>query len=608
MSYLNPLRLHFSGRFQADVSTVNNNPDHYDNATFKPEYQEPGTGGENGSWNPQGTGAWRLVDCSVIAVHYGDGSSATTKEEDPVVGLSIAGSDDQVAAKLVDLDPEQQTCSEIWGMSVRLTDGTTNYVHSQFKAAPFIDLWARAPRSAGDQNLAASYQSVLRDLVWNHELLHSKFLDELETVSSRKLSIKFNVDGYKLDSSDPTFTTGRIVGTIGPASADEPEHFVLGRHLMPVLANSNPTTPANGIYFTPCVVDNERGKVLVDLGNSLQTTTAGGPLQDIGELHLGIFDGQSFTPLGQVNYLEEGWYTEQAGIQAFPNDGELTSQEQQLLQDNPLVIVVVQNQQSTIAIQESIGGWYVRADEFVFRMDPNTTQDVAFYATRYGQRMPNEDVILSYNNSMIGGGPTVGTPVSALTFPAHVTTDGQGKAVARLASAAPGNPRSFIDGQIYGVGYSLASITNYNPNPWNFLSVLVWDDFVPDDPVTWWGSLQPIMQQYANLYPRMGEIVNLGRYDDVVRHRGILQLAFGLNPEDPNYMPATRDLSTKKRTALLQWLAQPVPPEGTPPSPAADAVAAALEPQPEEIASTKLRSRLRDQHVGKTIAMETLSR
>jgi hypothetical protein len=29
MSYLDPLRLHFSGRFLAAPSTVNNNPDYY---------------------------------------------------------------------------------------------------------------------------------------------------------------------------------------------------------------------------------------------------------------------------------------------------------------------------------------------------------------------------------------------------------------------------------------------------------------------------------------------------------------------------------------------------------------------------------------------------
>lgn len=38
MSYLNRLRLAFTGSFQADVSTVNNDVRHYDNASFQPAY------------------------------------------------------------------------------------------------------------------------------------------------------------------------------------------------------------------------------------------------------------------------------------------------------------------------------------------------------------------------------------------------------------------------------------------------------------------------------------------------------------------------------------------------------------------------------------------
>ena len=37
MSYLHAVRLTFAGRFQAAVSTVNNDPTHFDNASFKPE-------------------------------------------------------------------------------------------------------------------------------------------------------------------------------------------------------------------------------------------------------------------------------------------------------------------------------------------------------------------------------------------------------------------------------------------------------------------------------------------------------------------------------------------------------------------------------------------
>ena len=61
MSYLSPLRLHFAGRFQANVSTVNNDPGHFDNDAFRAAYQAMETATTpNGWFNPQGDAAFRL--------------------------------------------------------------------------------------------------------------------------------------------------------------------------------------------------------------------------------------------------------------------------------------------------------------------------------------------------------------------------------------------------------------------------------------------------------------------------------------------------------------------------------------------------------------------
>lgn len=48
MSYLDAPRLHFSGWFQADVSTINNDVRTFQNASFVPKYQQLN---QNGSWN-----------------------------------------------------------------------------------------------------------------------------------------------------------------------------------------------------------------------------------------------------------------------------------------------------------------------------------------------------------------------------------------------------------------------------------------------------------------------------------------------------------------------------------------------------------------------------
>ena len=89
MSYLSGPRLVFSGQFQADVSTVNNDPTHFDNATFQPNFQQPGQGATNGWWNPTGSAAWRLINCVVTSVVYSDGTVCSDPTVDPVVGTSV---------------------------------------------------------------------------------------------------------------------------------------------------------------------------------------------------------------------------------------------------------------------------------------------------------------------------------------------------------------------------------------------------------------------------------------------------------------------------------------------------------------------------------------
>ena len=81
MSYLIVPRLTFSGQFQADPSTVNNDPTHFNNETFEPKYQNYGPGQENGWWNPDGTGNWRFLGCKITSVTYQDGSFSCQHQE-----------------------------------------------------------------------------------------------------------------------------------------------------------------------------------------------------------------------------------------------------------------------------------------------------------------------------------------------------------------------------------------------------------------------------------------------------------------------------------------------------------------------------------------------
>jgi hypothetical protein len=220
---------------------------------------------------------------------------------------------------------------------------------------------------------------------------------------------------------------------------------------------------------------------------------------------------------------------------------------------------------SPVAIAEPPGGVFVRADQFVFRLDPGDEAAVHLYASRFGRPYPHASVlVVRYDAQLqpfspLGEAPAVGTPEGALRFPTRVVTDEDGHAVLRVRADDPGSPRGYLDGQVYGL-YPVLEETVVSPaspypfDQWAFLTFLVWSRFRADDPPTWFGSIQPILQQYANLYPVMNRFLDLGSYESVCANLGLLQLSFGLDPEDPNSMPVTRDLSAAKRDALLRWL------------------------------------------------------
>ena len=123
MSYLHPVRLHFAGRFQANVSTVNNDPgplrQRRRSSRATSRCRRPTA--MNGWFNPEGDGAWRLMGCRVTSA-WSAASIDQPLTTDPVLGLLVADADDATSAKLVDLDPEQQMVSTIFGMQIRLAD------------------------------------------------------------------------------------------------------------------------------------------------------------------------------------------------------------------------------------------------------------------------------------------------------------------------------------------------------------------------------------------------------------------------------------------------------------------------------------------------------
>ena len=124
------------------------------------------------------------MGCTVQQVVYEDGSSCNDPTVDPVVGLPVTGADGRTAGKLVDLDPEQQMVSEIWGFEV-IVGGKDNglAIRGDFDVAAFAEFGSAARKARATNSFFGTfYQSLLQNVVLKNQAA-SRFVKELEQAS-----------------------------------------------------------------------------------------------------------------------------------------------------------------------------------------------------------------------------------------------------------------------------------------------------------------------------------------------------------------------------------------------------------------------------------------
>lgn len=582
MSHLSRLRIVFHGRFQADVSTVNNDVRHFDNAAFIDAYQEPQAGGSlNGWWNPDGTGAFRLSDCVVTELGLEDGSVVRDPGVIPV-GLAITDANDRVSGKLVDLDPQWQMASAIWGLTVRLVaeDGT-ELLSGRFEAAAFRDLvFGRAP-APGSGGASACFTSVLSELVWAPELRNrAPILDRLrQSTADGVLAIRLMTYAYAGSSSRPGFTFGRISGVIGPQDRLRPRSFVLGRRLVP-----SPQTIGSGTAnFCDAVIAAGGDGILFDLGNAVPLDASFvpvdmGPLQVVALADDGVAPGgpvsaQQYTAIGTIEgYANEGFLTRSGGIV----DVRAAIPAMATVRSRPIAILMGEGSATTVVWRETKEGRLVRAEQFVQRPYPGDVVRDRLWAAQWGEPLPGAQLALQLLPPVAGLGgsgrptpdvpiPRINQPASSLTVPQTVVTNGNGYAELAIQTRDPESPRGYVDGQIYLISYNFPGEQAIEqPSvglPLDCYALLLFSAFQPKhDPPSWADDIAPILQQYANLYPIMSRsLFDLGDESAVALHQKLLTFAFGLPMDHPNHMPVTRDLSPRKRDAILTYLASVKP-------------------------------------------------
>jgi len=533
MSYLGFPRLHFFGAFIANPSTVNNWA-----PNFSPQVSSP-----RPSWNPDGSGGFSLTDCAVQRAVL---DASAPGAGDPVVGATLSSTNQPVQAKIVDLDPQQQLVSELYGLQIRIAADGRALLTGDFEPVCFDDIWFQRMQGggAGDMGASAFYQSVLKNLAWG-DVASSPFLSALRNRSPDQLSIKFMVDRFVMNPG-PSFTKGRVVGSIGPASAGEPINFLAGRILRP--------SENSDLFYGYAQVDAQRRLALFDLGNSIPTNAGGTPDLPLGDLQAAIMPAEaSPVLLGRID-TGQAAYQATAGIQAFA----LSDQQVAQLDETPLGVVRMGPAgQTTTLLKENETGSYLNATRFVYRLNPGESAEVELLALAFGRPKANQTIMLGNDPARLGvqppTWPPVGVPAAALKLPKRIKTGADGRACFTLTAGDPRNRRRYIDGQVYAVAFFWAAEDDpdFPPDPSSFLSVLVHDRF---DAAPTWANIAPFMQQYAKLYPFMDKILQLDDPAALKAMTGRLEIVFNLPITDPRHMPVTRDLSRDKKQAILDWL------------------------------------------------------
>jgi hypothetical protein len=554
VSYLHRPGLAFSGDFEANVATGNNDPAFY---TDPPTTPAP----DNANWNVLGGGEFRFLNCAVGAVLDDEEIAA----DDPVRTAVVTDAVDRVAAKIVDLDPQYQSASELYGLRVRVVANGVELLAGEFAPSAFRDYGS----------MHARYVSVLGDLTWAPPGT-SRFVDRLRDAAEDGLvAIRLTTHSYNFDRR-----IGRIEGAIGPHRHGEPRRFVAGRHFRARRASP----PLNGFDG---VVDGDR--LTVDLSNSLAVDGLQPTFTD--EIRLGLLtapntamgavvaDGQDVITLsGPVPYRQADWLRSTGGLVTV----DLPAAASALVERRPLALVSG-SAERRVALRETPDGLLVRADDETLRLDPGQPVTTRILVTRYGVPQSGVQVDAEVDDPAVPptGGPPINTPKEWLVLHPMPKTDGGGWTELRIEGDQEGAalPRPLLDGQLYEVVFGFGSASD-------LVVVHLYEEYEPPDEPTWNGHVRKLLEPYAEQYPLMKErVFDIGDYATVKSRREILWFALSRERTDPNHMPVTRDLSAQKCATILAWLAQPDPREGdvAPPTPAAVTPAAAPAVLPDDV-------------------------
>ena len=400
------------------------------------------------------------------------------------------------------------------------------------------------------------------------------------------------------------FNYGKVVGSVGPCLDGEPAFVVPARTLAPIPAPQRQTTPtpppsppAPAGWWAQAKLDLAASppSLTLDLANSLPVRLPGRPLwQDqLGTLSLAYYTRsgstkQYTTIVPSITYADPDFIDKQSGMLVVTNFGTVNPTTLATLPLAVLRTTTVNGVATTVPfLEECADGWSLRADRFVYRMNPGLpttpsfaqgeTNTVDFYVRKFGQIAGTSAVKIglsvltpsqasNYTLSTLGTSGTRGidernlsVPPGKLTFSATSLAVQDGKASVAIRGLDPGNPRGYVDGQVYFNTYNFApAIDGFYQDPNDLVSVQIYQQHPITGQPTWVNGIGDVLRQYGMLYPIMGQF-QLWTYQGVCENRDKIQRVLGLDISQPLHMPASRDLSAIRAQLVLGWFAAGMP-------------------------------------------------
>jgi len=400
------------------------------------------------------------------------------------------------------------------------------------------------------------------------------------------------------------FNYGKVVGAVGPCLDDEPAFVVPARTLAPIPAPQrqttpvvppSPPTPAGWWAQAKLDLAATPPSLTLDLANSLPVRLPGRPLwqEQLGTLSLAYYtrtgSSTQYTPIvPSIDYADPAFIDQQSGILVVTDFGGV---DPAALAGRPLAVLrttTVGGVATTVPfLEECVDGWSLRADRFIYRMNPGLpttptfaqgeTNVVDFYVRKFGQiagtsaariglavMTPSE--ASNYTLSTLGTSGTRGidernlsVPQGKLTFSATPLAVQDGKASVTIRGLDPGNPRGYVDGQVYFNTYNFVPpVAGFYQDPNDLVSVQIYQQHPVTGQPSWVNGIGDVLRQYGMLYPIMGQF-QLWTYQGVCENREKIQRVLGLDISQPLHMPASRDLSAIRAQLVLGWFAAGMP-------------------------------------------------